>query len=151
MKVLVSMLTVAMWLLANAGLQAGMFKLQKGAQFRTSAVMLATELGERMEANSAQARIGAYALAKGAAASSAKDCTGAACSAAELAQYDLKQWQDRAKSTLLLEGVTVTWDAAAAVPTYRIRIAWQEPRGRQTYASAGTTETMSYSSVKVLR
>ncbi len=151
MEVLVSMLIVAMWLLANAGLQAGMFKLQKGAQFRTAAITLATELGERMEANSASARTGTYALKKGAAAESSKDCAGAACTPGELARYDLRQWQDRAGSVLVLEDVTIDWDAAAAVPTYRIRIAWKEPRGRQAYASAGTTETMSHSSVKVLR
>lgn len=149
-EVLVSMLIIALWLLASAGMQAGMFKLQKSADSRLKAIALATELGERMEANSAEAKAGKYALAAGASISAPTDCAQQACTTANLAKYDLKQWSDRVASTLTVDEVTVTRDTTAVLPTYTIRIAWKEPRGRQTYGTAGTEEIASYVMVKVL-
>ena len=149
-EVLVSMLIIAMWLLSSAGMQAGMFKLQKSADYRLKAIALATELGERMEANSAAAKAGSYALAADAAVTAPSNCAQVACSPANLARYDLKQWSDRVSSALIVDAVTVTQDTTAAQPTYNISISWKEPRGKQTYSATGSTETATYTTVKVL-
>ena len=149
-EVLVSMLIIAMWLLASAGMQVGMFKLQKSADYRLKAIALATELGERMEANGVEAKAGSYALAAGATVTAPSDCAQVACSKADLAKYDLKQWSDRVSSAMIVDTVTVTLDATAAQKTYSIRISWKEPRGRQTYSATGATETATYTTVKVL-
>ena len=149
-EVLVSMLIIAMWLLASAGMQVGMFKLQKSADYRLKAIALATELGERMEANSGVAKTGSYALAAGATVTAPSDCAQVACSPANLASYDLQQWSGRVSSALIVDTVTVTQDTTAAQPTYNISISWKEPRGRQTYSATGSTETATYTTVKVL-
>jgi type IV pilus assembly protein PilV len=149
-EVLVSMLIIAMWLLASAGMQAGMFKLQKSADYRLKAIALATELGERMEANSGVAKTGSYALAAGATVTAPSDCAQVACSPANLASYDLAQWSGRVSSALIVDTVTVTQDTTAAQPTYNISISWKEPRGKQTYSATGSTETATYTTVKVL-
>ena len=149
-EVLVSMLIIAMWLLASAGMQVGMFKLQKSADYRLKAIALATELGERMEANSGVAKTGSYALAAGATVTAPSDCAQVACSPANLASYDLKQWSDRVSSALIVDRISVTQDTTAANPTYSISISWKEPRGKQTYSATGATETATYTTVKVL-
>ena len=149
-EVLVSMLIIAMWLLASAGIQVGMFKLQKSADYRLKAIALATELGERMEANGVEAKAGSYGLAAGATVTAPSDCAQVACSKSDLAKYDLKQWSDRVSSALIVDKVTVTHDTTAAQATYSIRISWKEPRGRQTYSATGSTETATYTTIKVL-
>ena len=149
-EVLVSMLIIAMWLLASAGIQVGMFKLQKSADYRLKAIALATELGERMEANSDEAKAGRYALEDDETVTAPSDCAKVACSPANLAKYDLKQWSDRVSSALIVDKVTVTHDTTAAQATYSIRISWKEPRGRQTYSATGSTETATYTTIKVL-
>lgn len=149
-EVLVSMLIIAMWLLASAGMQVGMFKLQKSADYRLKAIALATELGERMEANGVEAQAGSYALAAGATVTAPSDCAQVACSKADLAKYDLKQWSDRVSSAMIVDTVTVTLDTTAAQKTYSISISWKEPRGRQTYSATGATETATYTTIKVL-
>lgn len=149
-EVLVSMLIIAMWLLASAGMQVGMFKLQKSADYRLKAIALATELGERMEANGVEAQAGSYALAAGATVTAPSDCAQVACSKADLAKYDLKQWSDRVASAMIVDTVTVTLDTTAAQKTYSISISWKEPRGRQTYSATGATETATYTTIKVL-
>ncbi len=156
-EVLVSMLIVALWLLASAGMQAGMFKLQKSAEFRLRAIELVTELGERMEANSEAAKDGRYALAAGATVGAASNCAAVACSASALAQYDLQQWSARVtnQNLLLVDTFSVIYDATAEPRSYVISIAWKEPRGRQSYATGDTTdatdatETARYSAIKV--
>ena len=149
-EVLVSMLIIAMWLLASAGMQVGMFKLQKSADYRLKAIALATELGERMEANGVEAKAGSYGLAADATVTAPNDCAQVACSKADLAKYDLKQWSDRVSSVLIVDTVTVTLDTTATQPTYSITISWKEPRGRQNYSATGTTETATYTTIKVL-
>lgn len=149
-EVLISMLIISIWLLASAGMQVGMFKLQKSAESRLQALSLATELGERMEANAQQAQLGSYTLADLSAASASTDCAAATCSPAELAKYDLKQWADRVSASLIVEKVSITRDVTAAQTTYNISISWKEPRGRQTYTTTGTTETASFVTIKVI-
>lgn len=155
-EVLVSMLIVALWLLASAGMQAGMFKLQKSAEFRLRAIELVTELGERMEANSVAAKDGRYALAAGATIGTASNCAAVACSGPDLAQYDLQQWSDRVtnQNLLLVDTFSVVYDDTEP-RSYVISIAWKEPRGRQSYATgdttdaSGATETARYTAIKV--
>jgi type IV pilus assembly protein PilV len=150
MEVLMSMVVVALWLLASAGMQVGMLKLQKSAEFRIKAIALATELGERMEANAAGARAGSYSLAAGAATPQPTDCAATPCTPTQLAQYDLAQWAGRVSSSLKGNEISVVKDASSTLASYSISISWQEPRGAQTYSTSGTTETMTYTTVKVL-
>ena len=103
-----------------------------------------------MEANSDEAKAGRYALEDDATVTAPSDCAQVACSPANLASYDLKQWSGRVSSALIVDTVTVTQDTTAAQPTYSISISWKEPRGRQTYSATGSTETATYTTIKVL-
>ncbi len=149
---LVAILLIALWMLAIAGAEATTSKYQRSAGYRFAAVSLAAELGERMNANADGANAGNYALASTASAVTASaDCSQANCKPSDLARYDLAQWTARAVSTLPLKDVTVTQGGGAGAPIdYTIRIRWDEPRGRQTYSSEGTSETLSHTLVKVI-
>ncbi|BDI08054.1 type IV pilus modification protein PilV [Sphaerotilus microaerophilus] len=162
LEVLIGMLLISFWLLGNAGLQAASLKLQKGAEYRLTAVTLAAELGERMEANLAGSLAGQYVLAEtNSAPASQIDCSARVCNATELAAYDLSQWSQRASAVLRLKTLSVTdVTPPGALTTYRIAIAWEEPRGRRQYADAvgqssgstnNSTEVMSHLATKVLR
>ena len=155
-EALVGMLLIALWLLSSAGLQVSSLKFQAGAASRYTAVALASELGERMEANAVGAVGTAYVLAPTDAVVSAQaDCTAIACAPDLIASYDMAQWTARVVDELKqLKSMSVVASlSATGQKTYTISISWDEPRGRQTYASGGsaTSETMSYVTTKVLR
>jgi type IV pilus assembly protein PilV len=157
MEVLISMLLIAGWMLSNAGLQMGALKFQKSAESRLRAISLFTELAERMEANVRGARAGDYALAAtSTATTSTSNCATSTCQPTQLATYDLAQWTARAASTVKITAMSVEdVTPAGGITTYRISLSWEEPRGRQRYASAGdgqaATEVMSYFTTKAVR
>ena len=153
-EVLIAMLLISLWLLSSAGLQASSLKFQKAAESRVTAVTMAGELSERMEANATGARAGAYLLESTATATTAAtNCTTSACTPAALADYDLAQWTERLTQRLILREADVAVATTAGLTTYTITIAWDEPRGRQTYAntSGSKTETMTFTTTKVIR
>jgi type IV pilus assembly protein PilV len=151
-EALIGMLLIALWLLATAGLQLNSLKFQKGAGNRFLAVSLVGELAESMEANRAGANAGRYALAATASpTSSSTNCTLVHCTPTQLASYDLAQWTARVASTVPLKQVSVVAGSSGGLVTYTINLSWDEPRGRQQYATAGTTETLSYVLTKVVR
>lgn len=150
---LVAMLLIALWMLATAGVQLSTFKFQKSAGNRYLAVALAGELAELIDANRAGANAGGYALvATGTAIPIGIDCAAVACSPTELAAYDLAAWTARVQATLPLEQVSVTAGVGpGGLVSYTIDVSWNEPRGRQTYGTAGTTETLRYVLATVVR
>ena len=153
-EALIAMLLIALWMLATAGLQLSSFKFQKGAGNRFLAVALVGELAENIDANRVGGNAGSYALAATTTAlpSSGSDCTAIHCTPAQLASYDLAQWTARVASTLPMKEVSVVaGTATGGLVTYTISLSWDEPRGRQTYESTGTTETLSYVMTKVVR
>jgi type IV pilus assembly protein PilV len=153
---LVAMLVIAIWLLANAGLQANAIRFQKSAEYRLAAVSLATELGERMEANRAGALGGNYDLAAtDEETTSTASCAGAnrACTPLALAQFDLAQWSQRAVESLKISSISVeTVTSPGVAQSYLITISWFEPRGRRDYGNGdGAAEVMSYSTTKAIQ
>jgi type IV pilus assembly protein PilV len=152
-EALIGMLLIALWLLATAGLQLSSFKFQKSAGNRFLAVALVGELAESMDANRAGANAGAYALVSTSApTTAADDCAAMHCTPAQLASYDLSQWTTRAAGMLPLKTVSVVAGIdPSGLVTYTVALSWDEPRGRQDYGSAGTTETLSYVMTKVVR
>lgn len=153
-EALIAMVLIALWMLANAGLQISTFKYQKSAANRFVAVALVGELSETIEANLTGAKAGNYALAQTSAPTSLTvDCTTTFCAPASLAAFDLANWTARVASSLPLKEMSVLQGAdASGLVNYTIRVAWDEPRGRQTYAgAAGTTELLSHQMTKVVR
>lgn len=159
-EVLISLVLIAIAMLGAANLQLQALKMAKGASFRMHAVTLATEIGERMEANRAGAVAGSYVtLTTGgtcpaspctAARTVANDCITATCTATELATADLGNWE----ASLVARLPSASWAITNTTPgnpsTYTVLVNWQDRRDSNTYSTAGTTETFSYTSLKTV-
>jgi type IV pilus assembly protein PilV len=143
LEILITLFLLTMWLLASAGVQSSSLQYTKAAAFRTQAVYLATELGERMQANKSAAVAGSYA-ASGAAVSSSTNCTTALCTPAELAAWDLAEWTSRVTAVLPNATFSVTPAAIQNPVTYTIVVSWTDRRTDRTYAGSGTSEAFSY-------
>ncbi len=96
-EVLVSLLVLSVGMMGLASLQVvGLQNTQGGAQ-RTQASFLAYDITDRMRSNTAAVTTGGYDYVgePGAAQGNAVACIGVAanCSAAQLAAFDLAQWQ----------------------------------------------------------
>lgn len=153
LEVMVSLLLVSMALLGQAGLLAGSLRLSKGADNRMQAVLLASELAERMENNRDAARNGAYVQAAGSTPLPMQtDCNSYPCTPIELANFDLSAWEARVAG--LLPGATWELDQDATDTShYTIILTWQErvdKANRITYATTGATETLALTTSKEL-
>jgi type IV pilus modification protein PilV len=159
-EIMVTIAIIATSLLGTAGLQAYAMRVNQGAQLRTQAVFLASDIVERIEANKIGATSGTgYTLDEtGSAPAIVNTCFSATCSASNLASYDLNQWSNSI-STLLPQATD--WeictdndydsacDSAASVanPTnYLIRIDWTDRR----YDKNNTDVTFSYTSSRTI-
>lgn len=89
-EVLVALVVMSIGLLGLAALQVQGMKYNSDAYFRTQATTLAYDLIDRMRANAVAARNGQYVAT--AAPTGPVDCEASACTAAELAKYDLQRW-----------------------------------------------------------
>ncbi|PHV25166.1 type IV pilus modification protein PilV [Janthinobacterium sp. BJB426] len=128
-EVLVSLLLLALGLLGASILQLNSLRARHESALLSAGVQLAAGMAERMRANSvlmhgpdtANPYLNvAYAAADDAeAAGGAPDCFGAtACSAAELAQFDIAEWKQGLHAALPGARLricrdTSAWDAAA--------------------------------------
>ena len=128
-EVLVSLLLLALGLLGASILQLSALRARHESALLSAGVQLAAGMAERIRANSVLMHgpdVGnsylnvAYAAADGAdAGGGAPDCFGAAaCSAAELAQFDIAEWKQQLHATLPGARLHVcrdaqAWDSAA--------------------------------------
>ena len=153
LETLVTLFIISIWLLGSAGVQTIAMKFSKTAEQRNAAVMLANDIGERMETNKQGAVAGLYVY-DGTAKTAAINCNTTACTTAQLATFDLAEWYARA--TASLPGAQFKIEGAAANPAnYKITIDWFDRRTGQAYSSAlstnGTkTEKFTYVSNKLV-
>ena len=164
LEVLVTLFIITLFLLASAGVQSSAVKLNKAAQFRTEAVLLATELGERIESNKTEAGNGTYACSSCSLTTSTTACVNTACNSTALATFDLAEWGKRVGDTLPGATANVTWcvtkDAGTPPTTsclfdappsyYAITINWTDRRVNTTYDTTGTTEAFQYTMTKAV-
>lgn len=126
-EVLVTLVIVAGGLLGTAGLMVYSLKLNKSSEFRTQAVLAASDLFERMEANKGAALNGNYIVANTSTVSAASsNCASAACNATALASYDLNQWGTTVLASLPQASWSVTSPAAGTPRNYTIVINWTD-------------------------
>jgi type IV pilus assembly protein PilV len=101
LETLIAVLVLSVGVLGLAGLQFIGLKEGQTSYQRSQAVLLAYEIADRMRANRAAAATGAYALTSNASLSApAANCASTACTAAQMASYDVYNWYQRVKSTL---------------------------------------------------
>jgi type IV pilus assembly protein PilV len=144
-EVLITIFVIATALLGTAALQAYSIKVSQGGQFRTQAVILATDLVERLEANVTAAAAGNY-VATLPSSSSVTDCSASACTSQQMAQYDLSRFQERLQAALPDAAATITRSGAGPW-IYTVQITWKEPsfkRKDSSSALTGSTESFSY-------
>jgi len=149
LEILVTLFLLTMWLLASAGVQSSSLQFNKAAQFRTQAVYFATELSERMQANTSGAVEGDYTYASGS-VTAPTDCTTAACSSDDLAAFDLSEWLGRVQAALPNGSATVTPVAVANPITYTIVVTWSDRKTDRTYSGTATSESFSYTANKTV-
>lgn len=150
LEILVTLVILALGLLGTAALQAQSMRTVKGGQFRSQAVLLAADIGERMEGNKAGAIDGAYVLAAGETTSGSRDCGAEPCNSDDLALFDLETWQNNVSDVLPGASWEVTRTVVGNPSVYTIAVSWVDRRTDTTYETTGTGETFSYTTVKAV-
>ena len=93
MEVLISMLVLSVGVLGVAGMQITSLKnLQSSGSFGVAA-MMAHDISERMWVNQVQVLAGAYDHDE--APAGPPDCVGGTCTPAQMADYDINDWQQQ--------------------------------------------------------
>lgn len=147
-EVLVALVIIATALLGMAGLQVYAMRMTKGGEFRTQAVFLAADIGERMEANKLGAVAGYYAVSASSAPHAASsDCGAGACSPSALADWDVAQWESAIASSGMPQANWLIQQTGAGNPAiYRITINWTDRGG----TASARSEAFSYVSTRVI-
>jgi len=143
LEVLVTLFVIAIALLGTAGLQSYAMKVHQGGQLRTQAVVLGSDMLERIEANNEAAKVGAY-VADPLPSAFPVDCFGTSCTTAALATYDLVQFKTKLEAAL--PNATATIVRTGAGPwTYTLQINWEERITKTSRTTAATTGTTTVS------
>lgn len=150
LEILVTLIILALGLLGTAALQAQSMRTAQGGQYRSQAVLLAADIGERMEANKTGATEGAYVLSAGETTNSTRDCAGEPCNADDLALFDLETWQNNVSDALPGASWEIVRTVAGNPSIYSIAVTWVDRRSDTTYETAGIGETFSYTTVKAV-
>ena len=142
LEILITLVIVAIALLGTAGLQVYAMRMGQSSQFRTQAIFLAADILDRIEANkdnTTGAVAGNYVIAGNGtppALTSPDPCTVAPCSAAQLANRDINQWENAVASLL----PQATWSVTATGIAYTVVLGWTDRSSNK----ATTGETFSY-------
>jgi type IV pilus assembly protein PilV len=133
-EVLVSIVIASIGLLALAGVNATSVRYTKLSQYRGTATLLATDIGERIRAN--KGGIAAYILAPAEASFAAQSALPAApvplcdavadtCTANQLAAADMYAWRILVRNQLPEGSVAITHNAAQLASD--VWVVWRDP------------------------
>lgn len=149
LEILITLVIIAIAVLGTAGLQLNAMRLNKGSQFRTQAIFLASDITERMEANKAAAVLGTYAIATTSTVSvAATDCAATACDSASLAAWDKSQWEAAVSNLLPQASWTISQTTAGNPSTYSIVIRWIDRSDVKTVTSGTIVD--SYTATRTI-
>ncbi|MEY4763495.1 MAG: type pilus modification protein PilV [Pseudomonadota bacterium] len=142
MEVLVTMMVMALGLLGIAGLQTSTMRYQLGSTERSNVALLLADFAERVRANlkvapgeidgsrylmqdAEDAETPAYSwdAMQGTPPTASKDCDSAACTADELAEFDMAVW--RAQVRKMLPG-GVAQVSGTTAQGLRVTLAWRD-------------------------
>lgn len=124
-EVLVALVILAVGLLGIAALYLDSLRAGRTAIYRTQAINLAADMGDRIRSNRNTAASYATTFTTAAPAAVAACETDAGCSAAEMAQNDLSRW--KALVALLLPGGQAQITVTPGLPNaYVIALRWTE-------------------------
>jgi len=163
-EALVSIVVTSMALLASAALAINSAKVNQTGRYRSQAVLLVSDIAERINANPAAAAAGAFALAAGAGQpdqnelDAAPNCGAGACTPTQHAQSQMVAWRAEMAAALPQATAQIAFTAAAgATPaSYAVTVNWVERsvgHGGTARTNAGTvssTENFAYTTAVVL-
>lgn len=147
-EVLVAVLILGIGLLGLAGLQTQSLRFNTDSYYRTQATLLANDIMDRMRANKENARTAnnyAIKISEPDPSVSKTKCETAACSASDLAKFDIVQWRAQLASVLpsgIGEVVPQAANSAGWRP-YTITIEFDASRGETN--SDGSVKKTSFS------
>ncbi|MGH8397370.1 MAG: type IV pilus modification protein PilV [Gammaproteobacteria bacterium] len=145
LEVLIALVILSVGLLGVAGLMSTTLKSNDSAYMQSQATTLAYNMIDRMRANIVETNALTYNFAMPAAPSAATyttACTNTVCSSANLATYDMGQWEyDLAAKLPQGRGSITTASSAtstypAAVYTVTVKVLWNDSRANK--ALSGT-------------
>ena len=128
-EVLVALLVLSIGLLGLAALQTTSLQYNTGSYLRTQATFLAYDIIDRMRANSTAVVDSdgtGYDQPTSSAVSFSVDCGVSSCTSAQLANYDVKKWYDRAVATLPNAAATPPTINIGSTKQVTITIRWME-------------------------
>ena len=128
-EVLIALIILSVGMLGIAGLYVQSMQAGRTSMFRHNAVTLAGDIADRIRANPAAGA--AYTAATGADNSCVNG--GVNCSPAQMAAHDIDLWQEQADDSLPNGKVTVTHDGDLVLPSYEIKVGWDEPGESPTF------------------
>jgi len=131
MEVLVTVVVLSVGLLGLAGLQAAGQRNAHHAYLRSQAVVLAYDILDRMRANPAGVRAGAYDAIGGPVPD--PGCIQVGCAPGQLAQHDAHEWQQAIRTQLPGGSGTVSRSGTR----FQILVAWDEKGATGTGCPAG--------------
>jgi type IV pilus assembly protein PilV len=120
-EAMVSLVVISVGMIGIASLYGQGLRASSTALFRTQAVNLVADMGDRIRMN----REGGAAYGGAAANNSCTPAGGATCTPAQMAAHDLFEWNARILA-LLPTGVGTVTFIGTTPPTYRIRVTWDE-------------------------
>jgi type IV pilus assembly protein PilV len=94
LEVLIALVVVAVGLIGMALLQVTAMKHAHQGQMHSHSTYLLYDITDRIRANGDGADSGDYDLAFGSNVSASKNCESVECTSAEMADFDLDQWED---------------------------------------------------------
>ena len=128
-EVLIALIILSVGMLGIAGLYVQSMQAGRTSMFRHNAVTIAGDIADRIRANPAAGT--AYAATTGADNSCVNG--GINCSPAQMAAHDISLWQEQADDSLPNGKVTVTHDGDLVLPSYEIKVGWDEPGESPTF------------------
>jgi type IV pilus assembly protein PilV len=162
LEVLIAIIIFAIGLLGIAGLQVAGLRFTKGSQMRASATLHTENMVDRMRANMIAVGDGSYDI-QGAMPTASVDCDAGPCTSAQLATFDLVQWENglagalepSASGVVCLDatpndGNSAAWACDGAGNVFAVKIDWLERQVERsgvedTYATGGASGVAGYS------
>jgi type IV pilus assembly protein PilV len=139
-EVLTSMLVLAVGMLGMIAVQTNATRFLQTSHSQGTAAMLAYDIGDRMRANTPEVTSNTYNHTYNSAStseSSVTDCTSNACSSAELAAFDVDEWQTLLSDNLPASRASIARTATAGTggattDDFLISVHWDDDRSGST-------------------
>jgi type IV pilus assembly protein PilV len=149
LEVLISLVVLSVGLLGIAALISTALKSNGSAYMRTQATTLAYNIIDRMRANLPAANNFSYNVTMPASATTATSspttCTVGSCSSAQLATYDLTQWEYDLAQQLPQGRGSITTAISGGVVSVSVKVLWNDSRAHDSLQKSGAPTATTFS------